>query len=89
VFVVNGRGVREAFELLPALKQLWIFEAAHLPLPMYELGAGLPLLWTLQKLRLRASSFLWMTRRQLQCIEECAIPLPHDWASGKQLISLG
>ena len=84
VLIVNGRGVHEPFGLLPAFTQLQIFEADHLPLPEYELNANLPLLYTLQKLRLRASSVQWMAGREFPYLEDCAILLPHHWVAVQQ-----
>ena len=79
VLIVNGRDIQEPFELLHAFTQLHTFEADHLRIPFYELNADLPLLCTLQKLHLRASSVQWMAGRQFPCLEECAILLPHFW----------
>ena len=79
VLIVNGRGIHEPFGLLPAFTQLQIFEADHLLLPSYEANANLPLLHTLQRLSLRASSVQWMAGRDFPCLEECAILLPRHW----------
>jgi len=79
VLIVNGRDVHEPFELLPTFTQLQTFEAERLRLPSYERNTNLPLLHTLQKLRLRACSVQWMAGRQFPCLEECAILLPHHW----------
>jgi hypothetical protein len=84
VLIVNGRDIHEPFELLPTFTQLQIFEADHLPLPWYEPNTNLPLLCTLQKLQLRASSVQWMAGRQFPCLEECAILLPHHWEAVQQ-----
>ena len=84
VLIVNGRGIHEPFGLLPAFTQLQIFEADHLPLPWYEPSANIPLLSTLQKLRIRASSVQWMAGREFACLEECAILLPHHWVALQQ-----
>ena len=81
VLIVNGRGIHEPFSLLPAFTQLQIFEADHLPLPWYEPNVSLPLLCTLQKLQIRASSVQWMAGRELPCLEECTILLPHSWVA--------
>ena len=77
VLIVNGRDTHEPFDLLPVFTQLHTFEADHLPLPFYEPDTNLPLLCTLRKLRLRASSVQWMAGRQFPCLEECAILVPH------------
>jgi len=74
----------EPFELLPSFTQLQIFEADRLRLPFYEPNADLPLLCTLQKLRLRACSVQWMAGRQFPCLKECAILLPHHWEQIQQ-----
>ena len=79
VLIVNGRDIHEPFDLLPAFTQLRTFEAYRLPLPLFELDTDLPLLHTLQKLQLRASSVQWMAGRQFSCLEECAIFLPCHW----------
>jgi hypothetical protein len=79
VLIVNGRDIHEPFQLLPSFSQLQIFGADHLPLPLYEPNATLPLLCTLQKLSLRASSVHWMAGREFPYLEECAILLPHHW----------
>jgi hypothetical protein len=84
VLIVNGRDIHEPFELLPAFTQLHTFEADHLPLPLYELNTNLPLICTLRKLRLRASSVQWMAGRQFVCLEECAILLPRYWEAVQQ-----
>ena len=84
VLVVNGRGIHEPFALLPAFNQLQIFEADRLPLPWYEPNANLPLLCTLQKLQLRASSVQWMAGREFSCLEECVILLPRTWVAVQQ-----
>jgi len=77
--IVNGRDIHEPFELLPTFTRLQIFEADHLRLPFYEPNTNLPILRTLQKLRLRACSVQWMAGRQFPCLEECAILLPRHW----------
>ncbi len=84
VLIVNGKDIHEQFELLPTFTQLQIFEADHLPLPLYELNTNLPLLCTLWKLRLRASSVQWIAGRQFPCLEECAILLPRHWEAVQQ-----
>jgi hypothetical protein len=84
VLIVNGREIHEPFLLLPAFTQLQIFEANHLPLPMYEPNTNLPLLHTLHKLQLRASSVQWMAGRQFPYLEECAVLLPHHWVAVQQ-----
>ena len=85
VLIVDTRDIHEPFELLPTFTQLQTLEANRLPLPMYEHNANLPLLCTLQKLRLRASSVQWMAGRVFPCLEECAILLPQHWAAVQQL----
>jgi hypothetical protein len=85
VLIVNGRDIHEPFQLLPAFTQLRVFEADCLPLPWYEPNANLPLLHTLHKLQLRASSVQWMAGRQFLSLEECAILLPHHWSAVQQL----
>jgi hypothetical protein len=55
VLIINRRGIREPFELLPAFTCLQVFEADHVP-PWYEPNTNLPLLCTLQKLQPRAWS---------------------------------
>ena len=82
--IVNGRDIHEPFELLPTITQLQIFEADRLRLPIYEPNTNLPLLSTLQKLRLRACSVQWMAGRRFPCLEECAILLPRHWGSAQQ-----
>ena len=79
VLIVNGRGIHGPFELLPAFTQLQIFGADHLPFLLYEPSTNLPLLQTIQKLHLRASSVQWMAGREFACLEDCAILLPHHW----------
>jgi len=79
VLVVNGRNIHEPLDLLPAFTRLHTFEVDHLPLPFYELSTNLPLLCTLRKLQLRASSVQWMAGRRFPSLEECAILLPHHW----------
>src|SRR5258706_12977894 len=73
--------MHEPFELLPTCTQLQIFEADHLPLSYYEHNTNLPLVFTLQKLKLRASSVQWLAGRIFPCLEDCAILLPHHWAT--------
>ena len=84
VLIVNGRGIHEPFGLLPAFTQLQRFEADHLPLPWYEPDIKLPLLCTLQKLRLKGSSVQWMTGREFPCIEDCEILFPRHWVELQQ-----
>jgi hypothetical protein len=79
VLIVNGRGIHEPFQLLPAFTQLQRFEADHLSLPIYEPNANLPLLQTLQKLHIRACSVQWMAGREFPCLVECVILLPQYW----------
>jgi len=79
VFIVNGRGIQEPFELLHSFTRLQIFEADRLRLPFYGPNTNLPLLRTLRTLQLRACSVQWMAGRQFPCLEECAILLPHHW----------
>jgi len=81
VLIVNGRDIYEPFGLLPALTRLHTFEADRLPLPWYELSANLPLLCTLHKLKLRASSVQWMAGREFPSLEDCAILLPRHWVA--------
>ena len=83
--IVNGRDMHRPFELLPTFSQLQIFEADNFPLPFYGSNSNLPLLRTLQKLRLRASSVQWMAGRVFPCLEECVILLPHHWQAVQQL----
>jgi hypothetical protein len=84
VLIVNGRDIYEPFGLLPALTRLHTFEADHLPIPWYELDTNLPLLCTLQKLQIRASSVQWMAGRLFTCLEDCAILFPHHWLAVQQ-----
>ena len=84
VLIVNGRDIHEPFDLLPAFTRLHTFEANRLPLPWYELDTNLPILCTLHKLQLRASSVQWMAGRQFSCLEECAILLPCRWEAVRQ-----
>ena len=81
VLIVNGRNIHEPFELLPAFTQLHTLEADHLTLPWYEPDANLPILCTLHKLQLRASSVQWMAGRRFACLEECAILFPCHWVA--------
>ena len=85
VLTLNGRDINEPFQLLPSFTRLQIFGADCLRLPLYEPHTDLPLLSTLQKLHLRASSVQWMAGREFQCLEECAIVLPHHWVAVQQL----
>ena len=84
VLIVNGRDIHEPFHLLPAFTQLHVFEADCLPLPWYGPSVDLPLLHTLQRLLLRASSVQWMAGRQFLSLEECAILLPHHSSAVQQ-----
>jgi hypothetical protein len=84
VLIVDGRDIHEPFELLPTFITLHTFEADHLPLPMYELNTNLPLIFTLRKLWLRASSIQWMAGRQFPYLEECSILLPRSWEAVQQ-----
>ena len=84
VLIVNGRDIHEPFELLPAFTRLNTFEADHLPIPWYELDTNFPLLCTLHKLQLRASSVQWMAGREFPCLEECVILLPRHWEAVQQ-----
>jgi hypothetical protein len=79
VLIVNGRDIHEQFGLLPAFTQLQILGIDHLLLPWYELNVNLPLVRTLQKLQLRASSVQWMAGRNFPSLEECVILLPRCW----------
>ena len=76
--------MHEPFGLLPAFTQLQIFEVDHLPLPWYEPNVNLPLLCTLQRLQVKASSVQWMAGREFACLEECAVLLPHSWVAVQQ-----
>ena len=84
VLILNGRGISEPFDHLPAFTRLHTFEADRLTLPWYAPDTDLPLLSTLQKLQLRASSIQWMAGRNFPCLEECAILLPRDWEAVQQ-----
>jgi hypothetical protein len=84
VLILNGRDIYDPFDLLSAFTRLHTFEADHLTLPWYDLDTNLPLLRTLQKLWLRASSIQWMAGRQLPCLAECAILLPRHWEAVQQ-----
>ena len=79
VFIVNGRGMDEPFELLPTFTQLQIFKADRLRLPFYEPNTNLPLLYTLRELQIKACSVQWMAGRQFPRLEECSILLPRHW----------
>jgi hypothetical protein len=81
VLIVNGRDIHGPFQLLPAFTQLHVFEADHLPLPIYEPNANLPLVHTLRKLQVRSSSVQWMAGRQFLSLEECVILFPHHWSA--------
>jgi hypothetical protein len=78
VLILNGRDIHDPFDLLPAFTRLHTFEADHLAFPWYGPDTNLPLLGTLQKLQLRASSVQWMAGREFSCLEECVILLPRD-----------
>ena len=82
--IINGRGINEPFELLPAFTRLHTFGANRLPIPWYELDTNLPLLCTLRKLEIRASSVQWMAGREFPYLEDCAILLPHHWEAVQQ-----
>ena len=84
VLIINGRGIREPFGLLPAFTRLQIFEADHLPFPWYEPDANLPLLCTLRRLQVKASSVQWITGRVFPCLEECVILFPRCWVAVQQ-----
>jgi hypothetical protein len=84
VLIVSGRGIHEPFELLPSFTKLQIFEADRLRLPFYEPSTDMPLLCTLRKLQLKASSVQWMAGRQFPCLEECGILLPRHWEAIQQ-----
>ena len=84
VLIVNGRDIHEPFDILSAFTRLHTFEADCLPLPWYELDTNLPLLCTLQKLQIKASSIQWMAGREFPCLEDCAILLPRHWGAIQQ-----
>jgi len=84
VFVVNGRELDAPIHLLPTFTQLRILEADHLPLPLCTPNTELPLLSTLQRLKLRACSVQWMAGREFSCLVECAILLPRHWQAIQQ-----
>ena len=84
VLIVNGKDIDEPLSLLPAFTQLQVFEADHLPLPLYEPDTNLPLVLTLQKLQLKATSVQWMAGRVFPCLEECVVLLPHHWEALQQ-----
>ena len=84
VLIINGREIHEPFQLLPAFTQLQILEADCLPFPIYERDTDLPLLHTLHKLQLRASSVQWMAGREFPHLEDCAILLPRHWRAVHQ-----
>jgi len=84
VLIVSGKDMDAPFELLPTFTQLQIFEADRLCLPSYGPNTYLPLLCTLQKLKLKACSIQWMAGREFPCLEECAILLPRHWGHIQQ-----
>ena len=84
VLIVSGRDIHEPFALLPDFTQLQAFEADRLRFPFYEPNTNMPLLCTLRKLQLRASSVQWMAGRQFPRLEECAILLPRHWEAIQQ-----
>ena len=84
VLVFNGKELNEPFQLLPAFIQLQILEVDHLPLPLCAPNTDLPLLSTLQGLKLRACSVQWMAGREFPCLEECVILLPRHWQAVRQ-----
>ena len=76
VLIVNGRDFHEPFDVLPVFTRLHTFEADRLPIPWYGLNIKFPLLRTLRKMQLRASSVQWMAGKRFLCLEECIILLP-------------
>ena len=84
VLVFSGKELYEPFQLLPAFTQLQILEVDHLLLPLCAPNSNLPLLSTLQRLKLRACSVQWMAGREFSCLEECVILLPRHWQAVQQ-----
>ena len=84
VLISNGKELYEPIQLLPAFTQLQILEADHLLLPLCAPNTNLPLLSTLQRLKLRACSVEWMAGREFSCLEECVILLPRHWHAVQQ-----
>ena len=64
--------------ILPYLQRLETFTAWHLHLPIYPPDISLPLVQTLQTLRLKSVSVQWMAGRIFPALLECAIIFPHN-----------
>ena len=63
--------------ILLYLQGLERFTARHLHLPIYPPDTSLPLVQTLQSLRLKSVSVQWMAGRIFPALLECAIIFPH------------
>ena len=63
--------------ILPYLQRLEIFAARHLHFPIYPPNTSLPLVQTLQTLRLKSVSVQWMAGRTFPALWGCAIIFPH------------
>jgi len=64
-------------DILPHLQRLDDFSAHRLHLPNYPPDASLPLIQTLQTLRLKSVSVQWMAGRVFPALRRCAIGFPH------------
>jgi hypothetical protein len=74
---LNWGRMQNPVDILPSLHKLEIFEAHHLPLPIYSLGVDLALTQTLRVLHLKSVSVQWIAGRIFPALEECSIIFPH------------
>ena len=64
--------------ILPYLQGLERFTARHLNLPIYPPDTSLPLVQTLQALRLKSVSVQWMAGRIFPALRHCVVIFPHN-----------
>ena len=74
-------------DILLSLHKLEIFEAHHLSLQIYPLGADFPLTQTLRDLRLKCVSIQWMAGQTFPALNKCSIIFP-EHADALQSVSM-
>ena len=77
VLKLTCRRMGSPVDILPCLHRLVTFEAHHLHIPIYPLEVHLPLIQTLQFLRLRSVSIQWMAGQTFPSLQSCHIKFPH------------
>jgi len=72
------RWLDDGTHVLPYLEQIKELQIWKSDIPVYSLDVDLPLVHTLQQLRLHESTFPWMLGRSFKSLRECILYYPKD-----------